>query len=300
MGSAPEGSVTVNTEKASMESSTSRRQLLQMAAVGAAASLAGSGPKASAAQAAAASESGLKFRLGMASYTFRKFDLDQALKMTARLKVKAICLKDMHLALDSTVDRIQEAVAKVKAAGLELYAGGVIYMRNEDEVRHAFDYAKAAGMKIIVGVPNHELLPLVNDKVKQYDISVAIHNHGPTDKVFPTPESAYELIKGLDRRVGLCMDIGHTMRSGIDPSVPAEKYGDRLLDIHVKDVSAATAQGSTVEMGRGVIDLPKFFRTLVKTGYSGTASLEHEKDENDPLAGAAESVGYMRGILASL
>ncbi len=300
MGIAPKGSVTVNKEKASMESSTSRRQLLQMAAVGAAASLAGSGLKASAAQAVPASESGLKFRLGMASYTFRKFDLDQALKMTARLKVKAICLKDMHLPMDSTAERIQEAVAKAKAAGLELYAGGVIYMRNEDQVRQAFDYAKTAGMKIIVGVPNHDLLPLVNEKVKQYDISVAIHNHGPTDKVYPTPESAYELIKGLDRRVGLCMDIGHTMRSGIDPSVPAEKYADRLLDIHVKDVSAATSQGSTVEMGRGVIDLPKFLRTLVKTGYSGTASLEHEKDESDPLPGAAESVGYMRGILASL
>jgi inosose dehydratase len=285
------------------ETTTNRRQFLQVTAAGAAASwMCGGASPALAADAGTGGGSGAKakFQLGMASYTFRKFDLDQALKMTARLGLKFICLKDMHLALDSSPDRIQSAVAKVKAAGLELYAGGVIYMRNQAQVRQAFEYAKAAGMRVIVGVPNHDLLPLVNDLVKQYDIAVAIHNHGPTDKVYPTPESAYELIKGLDRRVGLCMDVGHTMRSGIDPSVPAEKYADRLLDIHVKDVSSATAQGSTVEMGRGVIDLPKFFRTLIKTGYSGVASLEHEKDEADPLPGAAESVGYERGILATL
>jgi inosose dehydratase len=236
----------------------------------------------------------------MASYTLRKFDVDQAIKMTTRLDLKYICLKDMHLPLSSSPDHIQEVVAKVKAADLNLYAGGVIYMRDEAQVHQAFDYAKAAGMRIIVGVPNHEFLPLVDQMVQQYDISVAIHNHGPTDKVYPTPESAYELIKTLDKRIGLCIDIGHTMRAGIDPSEPARKYADRLLDLHIKDVSAATAKGSTVEMGRGVIDLPKFFRTLIEIDYAGIASFEHEKDDSDPLPGVAESVGYSRGILAAI
>jgi inosose dehydratase len=286
-----------------MESTTSRRQLLQMAAVGATASLVGSvtpGVKASAAQAGVASGAKAKFQLGMASYTFRKFDLDQTLKMTARLDLKYICLKDMHLPLNATLEQIKEVAGKVRDAGMELYAGGVIYMRDQVQVRQGFGYAKAAGMKIIVGVPDHEMLPLVNDMVQQYDIALAIHNHGPTDKVYPTPESAYTLIKDLDKRIGLCIDVGHTMRSGIDPSEPVEKYADRLLDIHVKDVSAATAQGSTVEMGRGVIDLPKLFRTLVKIGYAGIVSFEHEKDDSDPLPGAAESVGYTRGILAAI
>jgi sugar phosphate isomerase/epimerase len=236
----------------------------------------------------------------MASYTFRKFDLDQTIKLTNRLDLKFISLKDVHLALDSTPDRIKEVADKIKAAGLNLYAGGVIYMKSEDQVHQAFDYAKAAGMKIIVGVPNHDQLPLVEKMVKQYDICVAIHNHGPTDNVYPTPQSAYDLIKDLDKRIGLCIDIGHTMRSGIDPSEPAQKYADRLLDLHIKDVSAATAKGSTVEMGRGVIDLPKFFRTLAKIGYAGVASFEHEKDDSDPMPGVAESVGYTRGVLATI
>jgi sugar phosphate isomerase/epimerase len=136
--------------------------------------------------------------------------------------------------------------------------------------------------------------------VKQYDINVAIHNHGPGDKVYPTPASAYEKIKDLDGRIGLCNDIGHTCRSGVDPAASAEKYADRLLDVHIKDVSAGVPQGSTVEVGRGVIDIPKFLRTLVKIDYAGIVSFEYEKDENDPLPGLSESVGYVRGAMAAI
>ncbi len=173
-------------------------------------------------------------------------------------------------------------------------------MKTEDQVHNAFDYAKAAGMKVIIGVPAPELLPLVNKKVKQYDIKVAIHNHGPTDKLYPTPGSAYEKIKHLDARIGLCNDIGHTQRAGVDPSVSGEKYADRLLDVHIKDVSEATAKGKGIEVGRGVIDIPKFLKTLVKIKYSGIVSFEYEKDAEDPLAGLAESVGYVRGVLAAI
>ncbi len=224
--------------------------------------------------------------------------------MTKRVGLKYICFKSVHLELDSTQAEIEAAVAKVKEAGLTLYGGGVISMKTEPEVHRAFDYAKAAGMKVIIGVPELELLPLVNEKVKQYDIKLAIHNHGPTDKFpakhYPTPGSAYEKIKHLDARIGLCNDIGHTQRAGVDPSVSGEKYADRLLDVHIKDVSEAAAKGHGVEIGRGVIDIPKFLKTLVKIKYSGIVSFEYEKDAEDPMAGLAESVGYVRGVLAAI
>jgi inosose dehydratase len=143
-------------------------------------------------------------------------------------------------------------------------------------------------------------LPLVDKKVQEFDIKVAIHNHGPTDKVYPTPASAYERIKDLDKRIGLCIDIGHTLRAGVDPSMPAQEFADRLLDVHIKDISQASAKGTTVEIGRGVIDIPKFLRTLLKINYSGITSFEFEKDADDPLAGVAESVGYVRGALAAI
>lgn len=291
-----------------------RRQFLGTAGTGMAASLIGAGITFGQGQSSAEKEPGRfeirnpkfeikrprRFELGVASYTFRKFKLDETLAMTKRVGLKYICFKSFHLALDSTPAQIKEVVAKVKEAGLELYGGGVIYMNNETEVHHAFDYAKAAGMKVIIGVPKPELLKLVDKMVREHDIKVAIHNHGPGDKTYPTPASAYEKIKNLDKRIGLCNDIGHTQRAGVDPSVSAEKYADRLLDVHLKDVSAAVAKGQEVEVGRGVIDIPKFLRTLLKINYSGVVAFEYEKDPENLLPGLAESVGYVRGVLAAI
>jgi sugar phosphate isomerase/epimerase len=287
----------------------SRRHFLQWASVGAVASLAAGRGFAAEKKQPAKARSKRTYELGLASYTFLNFPLDQALTMTKRVGLKHICLKGgqkrlgphgFHLALESTPEQIAQAVAKVKAAGLDLYGGGVIAMRDPAEVKQAFEYAKAAGMRIIVGMPEPDVLPVVNEKVQQYDIRVAIHNHGPDVKYFRTPGEIYEKIQDLDRRVGLCMDIGHTMRAGVDPSQAAEQVADRLLDIHMKDVSAASRAGKTVEVGRGIINIPKFFRTLDKIHYAGYVSFEFEKDPSDPLPGLAESVGYSRGVLATM
>ena len=239
------------------------------------------------------------FALGLASYTFRAFDLDTAITMTRRVGLARISLKDFHLPLTSTDAEIAAAVRKVREGGLSAYGCGVIYMTTPAEVERAFAYAKAGGMDVIIGVPNHELLPLTEKKAKETGIKLAIHNHGPGDPHYSTPASAYEKIKNMDPRLGLCLDIGHCQRAGVDPSAAAEACASRLLDVHLKDVSAASKEGGFVEVGRGVIDVPNFLRTLVKLNFRGTASFEYEKDEKDPLAGLAESVGYVKGILAT-
>jgi inosose dehydratase len=241
-----------------------------------------------------------RLNLGMASYTFREFALDETLRMTRRLGLERIAFKDFHLPLDSTDEKINSVAEKTRAAGLDLYGCGVVYMKTGEEVTRAFHYAKTAGMKIIIGVPNHELLDMVNKMVDRHDIKVAIHNHGPGDKLYPTPESAYTRIKNLDPRIGLCIDIGHTKRAGLDPSESAMKFAERLHDVHIKDVTAATKAGGTIEIGHGVIDIPKFLKTLIKLEYKGSVSFEFEKDGKDPLPGVAESVGYVRGVLATI
>ncbi len=278
-----------------------RRQFLRVAGAAAVASLAGDShlsaqPRLSSAESASKKE----LKLGLASYSLREFKLNETIEMTKRVGLKYIALKDFHLPMKSSPEQIREVAKKVKDAGLVLYGGGVIYMRNASQVDQAFDYAKAAGMKVIIGVPAPELLPLVDKKVKEYDIVVAIHNHGPGDKTYPTPASAYEKIKDLDKRIGLCNDVGHTQRSGVDPSVSIEKYADRLFDVHMKDVSAAEAKGHGVEVGRGVMDIPKIIRTMLKINYKGIVSFEYEKDAKDPLPGLAESVGYVRGVIAAV
>jgi len=298
-----------------MKSNHNRREFLQIATAGAAAAFV-AGPalgaesnkkgKARNRQAQKASEPApaggrkLPFELGLASYTCRKFELAKTLEMANRVGLKHIALKDVHLAMNSSPEQIKEVVAQVKAAGLDLYGGGVIYMKDEAQVNQAFDYAKAAGMRVIIGVPLPELLPLVDKKVKEYNIKVAIHNHGPGDKVYPVPATIIEKIKDLDKRIGLCNDVGHTFKAGVDPVASIEQFADRLLDIHMKDETSADAKANTMEVGRGIMNIPQIIRALVKINYTGMVSFEYEKSENDPLPGLAESVGYVRGVMAAL
>jgi len=261
-----------------------------------------------------------RFELGLASYTFREFDLDSALAMAGRVGLVRFALKSVHLPLESSEREIRAAAAKIRAAGLVPYGCGVVYMTTEAEVDQAFAYARAGGMEVIIGVPGHELLGSAERKVRETGIELAVHNHGPGDLLYPTPASILDRVKNLDPRIGVCLDIGHCQRSGIDPSEAAVACGARLLDVHLKDVTAPTKDGGpvkgrafaaeadprvkpgdlvAVEAGRGVIDLPRFLRTLAAMDYRGTAAFEYEKDGRDPLPGLAESVGYVRGVLAA-
>jgi sugar phosphate isomerase/epimerase len=189
-------------------------------------------------------------------------------------------------------------IQKFKSAGINVYTVGVVYMKTQESVDQAFEYAKMAGVKMIVGAPDYALLPYVEKKIKTYDFKMAIHNHGPDNPLYPNATDIWNHIKDLDVRIGICIDIGHTTRDGQDPSVNILKYRTRIFDMHVKDVDKAAKEGITVEMGRGIIDIPKVIETLRKIKYSGMCSLEFEKDMSDPLPGIAESIGYLKGVMA--
>lgn len=236
----------------------------------------------------------------MASYSLRKFDLEQTLAMTARLGLGAISLKSFHLPLDAAPEAIAACVEKAKRAGIVIYAGGVISMKDEREVDGAFAYARAAGMLRIVASPLPEMLPRIEEKVREYDLEVCIHNHGPGDAHWATPEIAYPKIEPFDRRIGLCHDVGHTQRTGADPIAQTAKYADRIHDLHLKDVSESQKSGYTVPCGRGVIDLPALLSLLVEIEYAGHLAFEYERNADDPLPEMGESVGYVRGVLDEL
>lgn len=238
------------------------------------------------------------FSVGMAGYTFREFSVEKTIEMMRRIGVTNLSLKDFHMPMNSTQEQINDVLGKFKAAGINVYTVGVVYMRTKESVDQAFEYARMAGVKLMVCAPNYELLSNVDEKVKKYDIRLAIHNHGPDNPLFPNATDIWNHIKDLDPRIGICIDIGHTTRDGADPSVDIEKFKSRIYDIHIKDVSKNTKEGTTVEMGRGIIDIPKVVATLRKIKYSGNCSLEFEKDMKDPLAGIAESIGYFKGVMA--
>ena len=238
------------------------------------------------------------FSIGMAGYTFREFTVEKTIEMIKRIGVKNLSLKDFHMPMNSTQDKINAVLEKFKSAGINVYTVGVVYMKTKESVDQAFEYAKMAGVKMIVGAPDYELLQYVEEKIKTYDFKMAIHNHGPDNPLYPNATDIWNHIKALDPRIGICIDIGHTTRDGEDPSVDILKYKSRIYDIHIKDVDKAEKEGKTVEMGRGIIDIPKVVDTLRKIKYSGSCSLEFEKDMKDPLAGIAESIGYLKGVMA--
>jgi len=244
-----------------------------------------------------APETGEKFKIGMAGYTFAKFDLDKTLETMQRADVHYLCIKDFHLPLNSTEEQIAAFHAKLKEKGVTGYAVGPIYMKTEAEIDRAFEYAKRVGVKLIVGVPNYELLPYVDKKVKEYDFHYAIHLHGPDIALYPDADDVWKHVKDLDPRIGMCLDVGHDTRNGKDPVADLKKYHTRVFDVHIKDVTGTTKLGYSLEIGRGVINFPAFVKMLRKVGYSGMCSLEHEKDMTNPFMGIAESIGYFRGVV---
>lgn len=240
------------------------------------------------------------FRLAIAGYTFAKINLDNSLAMMKRVGVNLLGVKDFHLPLKSTKEVIDQTLAKMRSFGVEPYGVGPIYMKSEAAVDEAFAYAKLVGVKLVVGVPDVNLLPHVEKKVREYDFRLAIHNHGPDLPLYPSADDVWKEIRSLDPRIGFCFDIAHETRLGLDPISSYLKYRERIFDFHIWDCDKPEKAGWCVEAGRGIIDFPKFFSVLRENKYSGTCSLEYGKDMDDPLPGIAESIGYFRGVLAGL
>ncbi len=279
-----------------------RRHFLQSSLLGAATLATSALPRAVAAGPAKPEripDHGLK--LGMASYTLRKFSLDQAIAMTKQAGLKYITLKDVHLPMKSTTAQRQEVRRKVEAAGLVLMGGGVIYMKNDEkEIRDIFDYARDAGMPTIVCSPAPDALDNVEKMAKEYDLRIAIHNHGPGDQRYPSALDVLRLTKNRDTRMGICIDVGHTVRLGEDPLEVIRQCASRLYDFHIKDILGADATSKATEVGKGIIDIVGVLKAFVQMKFPYHVALEYESYSDNPMTGVLESVAYMRGVLAAI
>ena len=239
------------------------------------------------------------FNIGIAGYTFLAYNnnIEKIIEVMKAVDVKYISLKNFQLPYESNKQQTDEVIGKFKASGIEVYGLGVIYLKTETEVDNAFSYAQQAGVKIIIAAPAYEVLSYVEKKAKEYNIRVAIHNHGPEDKLFPDIDTVFEKIKTMDPLMGICLDIGHTFRCGHDPAAMLLKYKNRIYDMHVKDVDSPVEKGQTVVNGRGKMDFVSLVKALNKSGYLGVCSLEFEQ-KGDPAMGLAESVGHFKGVVS--
>jgi sugar phosphate isomerase/epimerase len=236
------------------------------------------------------------FKIGVAGYSYRKYDIDQTLTFLKSMEVKYFSVKDWWLPLDSTKEQMDAFKAKCKEYGVNPYILGPIYMRSEADVDRAFAYAERYGADVFIGVPTYELTDYMIKKVKETGIKVAIHTHGPDGQPFPNIQKVVEVYKDPSLGIGCCMDLGHSVRMGEDIVKDIKKYKAWIYDIHIKDESAASKEGQTWEMGRGVMDFRPIVKVLRQIKYKGVVSLEFEKNGDNPHPGIAESIGYLRGI----
>jgi sugar phosphate isomerase/epimerase len=283
-------------------SALNRRDLIRLGASAAAlSSLAGLAPRADAAEPeSSANDPWLGLKVGVATYTFSRVPLEKTLKDIKQVGVHYASIKEAHMPLKSTAEQRKAVVKKFKEAGITPLSCGNISMKNESDARNAFEYARDAGIPTIVCSPQPELLPLLDKLVKEFDIKLAIHNHGPEDKLWPSPYTVWDGVQKHDERIGLCIDVGHTARTGVDPAESIRRTAARLYDVHLKDISEASGRSRPVEVGRGVLDIRKILTSLLDVKFGGLVGLEYEKDMADPLAGVAESFGYVRGVLSGM
>lgn len=283
-------------------SSLTRRGFIQSAAtITAASALSSSAP----ALAAPKPETGKPspIRLGLCSYTFREFSREQTIAFMKLLHVTDLNAKDTkdHLPPDPQAE--QAALADYAANGIKLHAIGAVYFNKDDDdsIRTQFEYAKRAGINVIVaGDPAPSALPRIEKFVREYDIRIAIHNHGPEDKVWPSPLDVLKAVKNLDPRIGCCIDVGHCVRAGTDVVEAIHAVGPRLYDMHMKDLANLSDKDSQVAVGEGLMPVREIFEALIATKYQGFVDLEYEIHPDNPVPGVIASFAYMRGVLTGL
>ena len=242
-------------------------------------------------------------RLGIASYTFRNFTRAQTIEFLQKLNIGDLNAKDTkdHLPMDAVAEI--KALGDYVSAGIKLHAAGTIYFDKDDDadIRGKFEYAKRAGIGVIVaGDPAPATLPRIEKFVKEYDIKFALHNHGPEDKLWPSPLDVLKAMKTMDPRMGCCIDVGHTVRAGVDVVHAIHEVGPRVFNLHMKDLTSFTDKESQVAVGQGKMPVKKIFDALESIKYAGFVDLEYEINEKDPMPGVIESIAYMRGVLAGM
>src|ERR1700736_3518475 len=285
-----------------MENTSSRRNFLRSSALVAGVFTATSNVLALAQERPSADEPS-PIRLGLASYTFRNFSRAQMIGFMKQLNVFGLNAKDVKDHLPMAPQEEAAALADYAAAGARLHAAGTIYFpKDEDaDIRNKFEYCKRASIPVIVaGDPAPETLPRIEKFVKEYDIRIAIHNHGPEDKLWHSPLDILKAVKGMDARIGCCIDVGHTVRAGTDVVQAIREAGPRLFNVHMKDLTNSQSKESQVAMGDGIMPVRKMFEALIATKYQGFVDLEYEMHPDDPRRGVSASLAYMLGLLAGM
>jgi len=249
-----------------------------------------------------------RLKFGVATYSFRQLSLDATIDALRKLQVTSVSAFRAHLPLlGGTPEACRIAADQFRRAGIAIASTGVVkFTGDQAAARNAFDCARAAGLSLlactIAEKPAARIFSHLESLTREYRIRLAIHNHGPEDPYYASPYDVWKDVQSLDPAIGLCLDVGHATRAGVDVPEAVVRCRTRLYDVHLKDTLSPNGDKKDlgVELGYGRVDVRGIVAALVQIGYTGQVGLEDEVVSPDPLPGVASSYGYMRGVLAGL
>lgn len=243
-----------------------------------------------------------RLKLGIQLYSLRGYKVEQALQHAKDLGFEQVEFFSGMLPLDASSDDIAAMRKRVADLGMTISAHGVnAFSKDVAANRKTFEFASALGIRNISADPDPESFDSLNDLVQEFDIRIAIHNHGPRHR-YNKAVDVLSAVEGRDKRIGACADLGHYIRSGEKPVDVIRLLEGRLYGIHLKDFAEMKADTKGVVLGKGHLDVPAVFAALIKVGFpaDGALSLEYEENPDNPIAEIRECVEVAKKALAEL
>lgn len=250
-----------------------------------------------------------KFPIAMQSWTFRKYSFFETLKKTEALGIKHLQpypgqilneeSPDLLFDHNLSKDLIKQVKQRLEKHGISLVSYGVLnFDNNEESMRKVFDFAKELDIKTIVTEPEYDDYSLIEQMAKEYNIHIAIHNH-PGPSKYAKPETVFNHVDGLDSRIGACADIGHWMRTGVDPLEALRMLEGRIHDVHLKDLDEfGNKEAIDVPFGQGKANIRDVLAELTEQNYWGYLAVEYENEDEvfQPSPSIREGLEYIRSI----
>jgi sugar phosphate isomerase/epimerase len=245
------------------------------------------------------------WRLGVQTWSFHTFTLFEAIDKTRSLGLDWIQVfpgqrisEELNTGFNqdlSALDR-QKVKAKLNDAGIHVFALGVVGIPTDEfNARKLFEFAKDMGIETIATEPEFDQFDLIDRLAQEYKIKIAIHNH-PKPSKYWDPNTVLKACQGRSKWIGSCSDVGHWVRSGLDPVQCLKKLQGRTLDVHIKEIN----DGHDVIWGTGVGRMKGILTELNRQNYKGTFSIEYEYNWENSVPEIRECVAFFDAFRGSL
>ena len=250
----------------------------------------------------------LGWKLAYQSYTFKNFTFEEGLQKANKLGLKYVeAYRGQELSstnsnpthYDSDDATKNEMMHLLNQYQIKLINYGVVKGQDEEEWRRIFDFAKEMGVETLTAEPEPSQFDYLERMCDEYEINIAIHNH-PKPSRYLEPDSVLKYVSGRSHRIGACADVGHWLRSGLDPVESLKKLESRIISIHFKDLNEQDRKAHDVPWGTGICDVPAMLQELKNQKFKGVFSIEYEHNWDNNVPEIAQSINTFNEIITTL